>query len=223
MLANQVASGVAATALHPVTVQVFNNGPGIWGSVATGFITGCIAIAGVALTHHFTLRREKIASEDKRKKELHYLATELAFKLELYASAFISLPRQLLIDMNAGRKPLPELDLSSAAGDWRSLPVGLIFRLRSLETIHAALMSSLTNAKHPDHPTVFWPLQLRGYNVGLNAFILAARLRRLAELPDADDLKRKDGTFQKLRELRKEKWRQHVSDLKKSKQPLMTI
>lgn len=218
MLANQVASGVAATASHPVTVQVFNNGPGIWGSVATGLITGCIAIAGVALTHHFTLRREKIASEDKRKKELHYLATELAFKLELYASAFISLPRQLLIDMNAGRKPLPELDLSSATGDWRSLPVELVFRLRSLETIHAALMSSLTNEKYPDYPTVFWELQLRGYKVGLNAFILAARLRRLAGLPDSDDLKRKDGMFQVLREVRKKRWHHRILQLKRNKQ-----
>ena len=63
------AESVAAAATHPVTVQVINQGLGIWGSVATGLITAGAAIAAVMLTHRFTLQREKLASEDKQLKE----------------------------------------------------------------------------------------------------------------------------------------------------------
>lgn len=50
-----VAEGMAAVASHPVTVQVFMQGPGIWGNVATAIITAGAAIAAVMLTHRFTL------------------------------------------------------------------------------------------------------------------------------------------------------------------------
>ncbi|MEK8779716.1 hypothetical protein P2S51_28070, partial [Escherichia coli] len=70
---------VAATS-HPVSVQLINQGAGIWGNVATGLITGLltggITLTGIWLTHYFTLKRERQASEDKMKKELHYIATE---------------------------------------------------------------------------------------------------------------------------------------------------
>ncbi|EFI2178131.1 hypothetical protein GUU61_23435, partial [Escherichia coli] len=79
---------VAATS-HPVSVQLINQGAGIWGNVATGLITGLltggITLTGIWLTHYFTLKRERQASEDKMKKELHYIATELVFMLERYA------------------------------------------------------------------------------------------------------------------------------------------
>ncbi len=51
-----------------------------------------ITLTGIWLTHYFTLKRER-ASEDKMKKELHYIATELVFMLERYAgvvSGFVS-------------------------------------------------------------------------------------------------------------------------------------
>ncbi|MEJ1269052.1 hypothetical protein WDV93_25330 [Pantoea ananatis] len=35
MQAEEIINGVA----HPVTVQIINQGPGIWGNVATGLIT----------------------------------------------------------------------------------------------------------------------------------------------------------------------------------------
>ncbi|MFX2134240.1 hypothetical protein VVZ54_27085, partial [Klebsiella pneumoniae] len=62
---------VAATS-HPVSVQLINQGAGIWGNVATGLITGLltggITLTGIWLTHYFTLKRERQASEDKMKK-----------------------------------------------------------------------------------------------------------------------------------------------------------
>lgn len=62
---------VAATS-HPVSVQLINQGAGIWGNVATGLITGLltggITLTGIWLTHYFTLKRERQASEDKMKR-----------------------------------------------------------------------------------------------------------------------------------------------------------
>ena len=53
---------VAATS-HPVSVQLINQGAGIWGNVATGLITGLltggITLTGIWLTHYFTLKRER--------------------------------------------------------------------------------------------------------------------------------------------------------------------
>lgn len=70
---------------NPVTVQVINQGPGIWGNVATGLITAGAAIVAVMLTHRFTLRREKQASEENRRREvpermmIHHLTTASIF------------------------------------------------------------------------------------------------------------------------------------------------
>ncbi|MHC2598987.1 hypothetical protein ACVLVH_004670 [Kluyvera sp. 1366] len=64
MQADDLANGAIAVASHPITVQVTNQGPGIWGNVATGLITACAAIAAVMLTHRYTLHREKQASQE---------------------------------------------------------------------------------------------------------------------------------------------------------------
>lgn len=53
--------------------------------MATGLITAGAAIATVMLTHRFTLRREKQASEENRRREEHFIATELVFMLERFA------------------------------------------------------------------------------------------------------------------------------------------
>lgn len=45
MLADYIADSLSSVVSHPVTVQVINQGPGIWGSVAAGLITAGAAIA----------------------------------------------------------------------------------------------------------------------------------------------------------------------------------
>jgi len=85
MQTEQIADSVAAGVTHPVMVQVINLGPGIWGNVAIGLITAGAAIAAVMLTHRFTLKREKQASEDWLQRERYFIATELVFMLERFA------------------------------------------------------------------------------------------------------------------------------------------
>ncbi|MEI4927279.1 hypothetical protein Q8G50_32695, partial [Klebsiella pneumoniae] len=79
------------------------------------------------LTHYFTLKRERQASEDKMKKELHYIATELVFMLERYAEGCF---RVVTDDGQDDDAPLPErqavtnypeLSLIDVSGDWRTL------------------------------------------------------------------------------------------------------
>jgi len=57
MQVNDIADRVVGAVSHPVTVQVINQGPGIWGNVLTGLITAGAAIVAVMLTHRFTLRQ----------------------------------------------------------------------------------------------------------------------------------------------------------------------
>ena len=79
---NSIADGLAAAATQPITVQVINQGAGIWGNVATGLITAGAAIGAVFLTHLFTVWRENQAAEKKLKQARQFIAIELVFRLE---------------------------------------------------------------------------------------------------------------------------------------------
>lgn len=190
---------VANAAAHPVTVQVINQGPGIWGNVATGLITAGAAIAAVMLTHRFTLKREKLMAQNKQQQELHYLATELAFLLERYASGWVSLMWFHMHQYQEGNAPIPNLDLSPAAGDWRALPSAVVFRLRSLEEDHREVARALLKKPDPEFLPEPGYLRLRCYRIALKAFLLGARMRRLVNLPDSPQMKSKTGTFLMLK------------------------
>ncbi len=62
---------VAATS-HPVSVQLINQGAGIWGKRGNRAYHWPaywgITLTGIWLTHYFTLKRERQASEDKMKR-----------------------------------------------------------------------------------------------------------------------------------------------------------
>lgn len=141
--------GLASAASHPLTVQIINQGPGIWGNVATGLITAGAAIAAVMLTHRFTLKREKQASEDKQKRERYFIATELVFMLEQFAENCASVARDNGSDHEhafAPSHPLPELDYEAVTGDWRTLPVRLMYKLRELPVLKSESDRTIASA-----------------------------------------------------------------------------
>lgn len=203
MHADYIADSLSSVVSHPVTVQVINQGPGIWGSVAAGLITAGAAIAGVMLTHRFTLNREKLAAQDKRQQELHYLASELAFVLERYALAWVPLSWTSLEQFRKGTEQSPVLNLSVLKGDWRTLPARTLFRIRSLEADHEGLISFLSNEHFTGSPHTARNLKVGSFNLALKAFLLAARVRRLSGLPDSLHLKSGTGIFRMLREGRR--------------------
>lgn len=201
MQANEIVSGVAGALSHPITVQVMSQGTSIWGSVATGLIsgllTGGIALTGIWLTHRFTLEREKLAATDEQVKERHFIATELVFLLERYAEecARVAGDSGELIQSAPGaqeeREPTivqPKINLDGIDGDWRVLPPLLMYRIRELPIIQNEADRMIAYAGECDYPPDF-----RGYfherqyqyaRLGLKALIQARRLRRLCGLPN---------------------------------------
>ncbi|EOV9687703.1 hypothetical protein ACN5L4_003689 [Cronobacter turicensis] len=194
------ADSIATAISHPVTVQLITQGAGIWGNVATGLITGLltggITLAGIWLTHRFTLQRERQASEDKLARERLFIATELIILLEQYAedcAAVADDHGEIIFEPNRQAERLPRfnypvpLNFENVLGDWRSLPAVLMFRIRELPLLRAdamrAIEDSFTCDFSHDSRYFFRERQFRFARMGLKAIHLARQLRRLCGLP----------------------------------------
>lgn len=186
---NTVADGLAAAASHPVTVQVINQGPGIWGNVVTGLITGLltggITLAGIWLTHHFTLKREERTAATKLASERLFIATELVFLLEQFADAC----SDVVCDTDPDKEHwsterLPALSCASVEGDWRALPAELLYRIRSLPALEQEARFRtrfvLSNCTPPEASEC---ARFQYARVGLKALLTAYRLRVVCSLP----------------------------------------
>ncbi|MCZ4061143.1 hypothetical protein O3W44_21665 [Pantoea sp. LMR881] len=157
MRTEQIADSVAAAVTHPVTVQVINQGAGIWGNVATGLITAGAAIAAVMLTHRFTLKREKAAAEGKQIRERYFIGTELVFMLERFSQRCAPAAYESgYYDHESGyiqvTHDLPDIDYSSITGDWRSLPQDLMYRLIQIPVLQEEARKSVAAAFNNDSP-----------------------------------------------------------------------
>lgn len=188
--------GLANAAAHPVTVQVINQGPGIWGNVATGFITAGAAIVAVMLTHRYTHRREKQAAVQQLKREQLFIATELIFLLEQYAEncARVAADDGEMVSVDgrqAERAPVAghpaPLDFDKVAGDWSSLPTRRMYRIRELPLRQAVAMSAIEHAwdndMPGDYPLFFRQRQYEFARLGITAISEARQLRKLSGLP----------------------------------------
>lgn len=193
MTAGVIADGVTTVASHPVTLQVINQGPGIWGNVTTGLITAGAAIAAVMLTHRFTLKREKQASEEKLNRERYFIATELVFLLEQYAEESARVAADAGDDNpQTEREPTvdyPTLTLTAVSGDWRTLSGSLMYRIRQLPVLQNEAMRTIAGKGAFDHPPFysdyFRERQYQFARLGVKAVILAMRLRKSVGLPES--------------------------------------
>lgn len=195
MQAEHVAGSLTAAVSHPVTLQVINQGTGIWGNVATGLITGLltggITLTGIWLTHRFTLKREKEASEDKLQRDRYFIATQLVFLLENYGEKCVLVAEDFGTEDGDGytaeQHRMPVIDFSGISGDWRSLPLSLMYRLRELEIIQTGVMNMLSDLydydDQPQFDEYFHSRRFHATRLGLKAFILAAKLRKKSGLP----------------------------------------
>lgn len=196
--------GLANAAAHPVMVQVINQGPGIWGNVATGFITAGAAIVAVMLTHRYTHRREKQAAVQQLKQEQLFIATELIFLPEQYAEgcAQVAGDNGKMV-YESGKQPerayvagypVP-LDFDKVAGDWSSLPARRMYRIRELPLRQAGAMSAIEfawdNDMPGDYPAFFRQRQYEFARLGITAISEARQLRKLSGLP-ADRLNKSE-------------------------------
>ncbi|MHC0466964.1 hypothetical protein JMT66_23805 (plasmid) [Kosakonia cowanii] len=195
---NTIADGLAGAATHPITVQVINQGPGIWGNVATGFITAVAAILAVILTHRYTHWRDKQAAVQKLKRERFFIATELIILLDQYAEgcAQVAGDKGEVVHVSGKQPerapvvgyPAP-LDFDKVAGDWSSLPPQHMYRIRKLPLRQAGAMRAIDYAwEHDspgDYPAYFRERQYEFAQLGLTAISEARYLRGLCDLPSA--------------------------------------
>ena len=184
MQVEQIADGVAAAVSHPITVQVINQGAGIWGNVATGAITAVAAIAAVMLTHRFTLRRERQAADRKLAQDRLFIATELVFLLEQFAETCANVAKDCGYYNQEGISvpavKTPALDYSVIQGDWRALTGRLMYQVRELAVIKSEADRTINEADYwaPDFDEFFCARQFQYTRLGLKSVILAKRLRK---------------------------------------------
>lgn len=193
-----VAEGIAAVASHPVTVQVFMQGPGIWGNVATALITAGAAIAAVMLTHRFTLRREERAAEKKMRQARQFIAIELVFLLEHFAECCSDVAADTGEDEDKESEFLqrtfvptvefPDLSFTSVSGDWQALDVRLMYRIRELMVLQQEAHKAIAFIGSIDadgmRQDYFRERRYQYARLGLKAIIQVRRLRKMAGFPD---------------------------------------
>lgn len=164
--------------------------------LVTGLLTGGIALAGIWLTHRLTQEREKRALKEKLARERYFIATELVFLLEKFGEECVPAATDYgdAEDENGtsvSSSQLPQISFSGVSGDWRSLPPLLMYRLRELEVSLAESKNIIAAAfdedyeDEPDFREGFFRRRQQVTLLGIRAFILAARLRRLCGMPRA--------------------------------------
>lgn len=183
-------------------VKVVKDSASLWPQIITAVSSAGAAFGGVWYGQWRITRREKEAAEIKLASECLFIATELIFMLELYASEWRYLRWNDLSSLSRTKR-LPIWDLSTSSGDWRALTPRIIFRIRSVEAEHVALMAhidcyeSSDNDPHDLLNDVF--LYVVCYQTAIKTFMLAGKLRREVGLPDSTNLKGKDGILHELR------------------------
>ncbi|MBD3744563.1 hypothetical protein IE980_31710 [Klebsiella pneumoniae] len=127
------------------------------------------------------------------KKELHYIATELVFMLERYAEGCFRVVTDdgRMMMPQPERKAVtnyPELNLIDVSGDWRTLEPRLMYRIRELPVLqdeaHRAIAYAAEYSDPPWHKDYFRERQYQFTRLGINAVILAVRLRKATGMPE---------------------------------------
>ena len=189
-------------------VKVVKDSASLWPQIITAVSSAGAALFGVGMTHHFTRRREKEAADRKRQEERRFIATELVFQLERYASAWLMVRWHKLFNGES----YPTLDLSGVTGDWRVLDTHQLLRIRLLEAEHFEVINQLNPRSLGSYS------RHAAYRTGLRAFLLAAKLRREAGLPDSANLTFSAGTFRSLRAKRKRLWHREVLEIQRARE-----
>ncbi len=82
----------------------------------------------------------------------------------------------------------PELNLIDVSGDWRTLEPRLMYRIRELPVLqdeaHRAIAYAAEYSDPPWHKDYFRERQYQFTRLGINAVILAVRLRKATGMPE---------------------------------------
>ncbi|WP_199784198.1 hypothetical protein [Cronobacter dublinensis] len=175
-------------------VKVVKDSASLWPQIITAVSTIGAAMGGVALTHRFTLKREEAAAKEKLASERLFIATELIIILERFADECaqeainegetIIVPGGQNFRKGINSDPAPP-DYEKVAGDWRSLPPMLMYRIRELPVLRNEAMRVITSTRENDTGMLddYYPERQYQYAwLGLKSIGLARELRRICEL-----------------------------------------
>lgn len=134
-------------------------------------------------------RHELSISEDKKEKELLFIATELVFLLEDFAEKCALATADNGEGNQEGSNVATELPprFSSDSGDWCVVPEKLMYSIRKLPALvmdaGKYISSAYENDRPPDYSRAFRERQYQYSRPGLKAAFAAIRLRKIAGLP----------------------------------------
>ncbi|WP_052012506.1 hypothetical protein [Pectobacterium betavasculorum] len=172
-------------------VKVIKDSVGLWPQIITAISSAGAALGGVGLSHHFTRKREEATATRKRKEEHLFITTELVFLLERFADecsqvAADSGEPDLQGEYSVSVQP-PKLKMDEVTGDWRTLPVRIMYRIRELPILQNEANRFIASISEydwaPFYNDSFKERQYQYARLGLKALILAIRLRKTAGLP----------------------------------------
>lgn len=174
-------------------------------TLAGGVLAGGVALLVSKVNHSYArereataaaerLRHEQQLTEDKRQRELFYIATELIFLLEQYAEGCANVATDDGEDDDSSQPVknavvnYPVLNLQSVSGDWRVLKAPVMYRIRQLPVLQDGALRRIYGVEEYDHPPgytqTFRERQYQFARLGLKAVILAMRLRKSEGLPE---------------------------------------
>jgi len=164
-----------------VWVPVVSAGAGILGALGSQW-----------LSHYFATARERRSSENKLARERYFIATELVFLLERFGEECVP-PATDYGDAedengySVSESRIPDFSFAGITGDWRSLPPLMMYRLRELEVMlaesHNIISAAFEHDDPPDFSEGFFMRQQQAVRLGIRAFILSAKLRKLCNMP----------------------------------------
>lgn len=171
-------------------------------TLSGGVLAFCAALVVNKINHKYALERETLAAkkrqrqeqllaEDKRQKELLFIATELVFLLEDFAEkcALVAADNGEMNQegITVATESPPDLVLTPVTGDWRVVPAKLMYSIRELPVLITEagkyVSSAYENDWPPDYSRAFWERQYQYSRLGLKAAFAAIRLRKIAGLP----------------------------------------
>lgn len=208
-------------------IKVMTDGLSVWIPVVSA-LTGGMLAGGVALlvswqNHRYArereeksvadrLRHEQRVTEEKKEKELLFIATELVFHLERFAEQCVRVATDAGYEDGGGVTRFSvvpgDLSFTDITGDWRVLPRQLMYRIRELPVLQNSADRAIRSAaEHDDPPDYSDTYDERRYQytwLGLKTIILARRVRKLAGLPGT----RLDATLWSAQPVLWQLWRQ---------------
>lgn len=185
--------------------KVVTDGLSVWIPVVSA-LTGGVLAGSVALlvswqNHRYArereeksaadrLRHEQKVTEEKKEKELLFIATELVFILEQFAEGCARVATDTghtdAQDYTRSNEISPEIDLSVVAGDWRVLSSRLMYAIREIPVLQKGadrlISATEENDDPPAYSRTFRERQYQYARLGLRAMIQARRLRKEADL-----------------------------------------